>query len=180
MPKNDKQVNNSPRVYWGSQKTFNQQFDLTYLQKESYAAFIGQGIGDILHSINPVLDFTGKNWHLTFEEYSLGKCRYTPDEAIMKGVSYDASLRVRVVLINLQTNEEYKQEVFLGDIPQMTDKGTFIINGIERVVVNQIVRSPGVFFLPVLTRLRVKFYILQSCGLLMVPGWNFLSQGRMS
>ncbi|MFA5932746.1 MAG: DNA-directed RNA polymerase subunit beta [Microgenomates group bacterium] len=147
MPKQvDKQINNSTRTYWGNRKSFNQQFDLTYLQKESYAWFMEQGVGEILHSVNPVLDFTGKNWKLTFEEYTLGKPRYTPDEANLKGVSYDAPLRVKVTLINLQTNEEYKQEVFLGDIPQMTDKGTFIVNGIERAVVNQIVRSPGVFF----------------------------------
>lgn len=135
-----------PRVYWGSRKNIDQNFDLTYLQKQSYDWFIKEGIGEIIASINPVLDFTGKNWRLEFGGYTLGTPRYTPGEASLKGVSYDASLRVKVALANLQTNEEYKQEVFLGDIPQMTDKGTFIINGIERVVVNQIVRSPGVFF----------------------------------
>jgi DNA-directed RNA polymerase subunit beta len=141
-----KQNNNTDRLYWGSKKSYIQSFDLTYLQKESYAWFINQGIGEILHSVNPVLDFTGKNWKLEFGDYQLGKPRYTPDEASLKGVSYDAPLKVKVSLINLQTNEEYKQEVFLGDVPQMTNKGTFIINGIERAVVNQIVRSPGVFF----------------------------------
>ncbi len=135
-----------PRVYWGARKKLDQQFDLTYLQKESYEWFIKEGIGQILHSVNPVLDFTGKNWKLEFGDYNLGKPRYNPEEAALKGVSFEASLRVQVTLTNLQTNERYEQDVFLGDIPQMTEKGTFIINGIERVVVNQIVRSPGVFF----------------------------------
>lgn len=134
------------RVYWGKRKNIDQKFDLTYLQKESYAWFLEQGIGEILHSINPVSDFTGKNWKLELGDYSLGKPRYNPEEAMVKGVSFEASLRVKVTLTNLQTKEEYKQEVFLGDIPLMTEKGTFIVNGIERVVVNQIVRSPGVFF----------------------------------
>ncbi|KKS70326.1 MAG: DNA-directed RNA polymerase subunit beta [Candidatus Daviesbacteria bacterium GW2011_GWA2_42_7] len=134
------------RTYWGNRKNLDQHFDLTYLQKESYDWFINEGIGHILHSVNPVLDFTGKNWRLEFGDYNLGKPRYTADQAVIKGVSYEAPLRVKVTLSNLQTNEKYEQEVFLGDIPQMTEKGTFIINGIERVVVNQIVRSPGVFF----------------------------------
>ncbi|MFH0937448.1 MAG: DNA-directed RNA polymerase subunit beta [Candidatus Daviesbacteria bacterium] len=134
------------RVYWGNRQSVTSRFDLTQLQRESYEGFIKEGIGQILVSVNPVLDFTGKNWKLEFGEYTLNKPRYTPEEAILKGVSFEASLRVKVTLTNLQTKEEYKQEVFLGDIPQMTDKGTFIINGIERVVVNQIVRSPGVFF----------------------------------
>jgi len=140
------QNNIGTRAYWGNRKGVNRQFDLTYLQKESYQDFLTNGIGDILASVNPVIDFTGKNWKLELGDYTLGKPRYNPDEARLKGVSFEASLRVRVTLTNLQTEEVYEQEVFLGDIPQMTDKGTFIINGIERVVVNQIVRSPGVFF----------------------------------
>ncbi len=147
MPnKNITNDNLDTRIYWGTRKNIDHKFDLTYLQKESYAWFLNQGIGEILHSINPVLDFTGKNWKLELGDYSLGKPRYTPEEAMVKGVSFDAPLRVKVSLTNLQTQEEYKQEVFLGDIPLMTEKGTFVVNGIERVVVNQIVRSPGVFF----------------------------------
>ncbi len=146
MPSKGTSISSSLRVYWGGRKSIGVKFDLNYLQKESYDWFLKVGIGTILSSVNPVVDFTGKNWKLEFGVYTLGKPRLTPEESISKGVSYDASLRVRVTLTNLQTKEEYKQEVFLGDIPLMTDKGTFIINGIERVVVNQIVRSPGVFF----------------------------------
>ncbi|MCL5935295.1 MAG: DNA-directed RNA polymerase subunit beta, partial [Firmicutes bacterium] len=146
MPDTIKQNTLGTRAYWGSRKSSITNLDLTYLQKESYEWFIKEGIGEILASINPIIDFTGKNWQLEFGEYSLGKPRLTPEEAIIKGVSFDASLRVKITLTNLQTNEVYKQEVFLGDIPVMTPKGTFVVNGIERVVVNQIVRSPGVFF----------------------------------
>ena len=135
------------RTYWGHRPDLaNKSFDLTSLQRESYEWFTKEGIGEIIASINPVIDFTGKNWKLEFGEYVLGKSRFSPEKCVLKGVSYDAPLRVKVILNNLQTNEEYKQEVFLGDIPLMTSKGTFIINGIERVVVNQIVRAPGVFF----------------------------------
>lgn len=145
MPDKNVQDNRS-RVYWGNKSNLTQKFDLTYLQRESYEWFLKEGIGEILASINPVIDFTSKNWKLEFGDYNLGKSTLTPDEASLKGISYDAPLRVKVTLTNLQTEEKYEQEVFLGDIPLMTKKGTFIVNGIERAVVNQIVRSPGVFF----------------------------------
>ncbi len=136
------------RVYW-NRKSSSEEFkklDLTKLQKQSYELFLNSGIGQLLNEISPVVDFTGKNWKLEFGEYFFGKTRFNPEQCILKGVSFDAPLRVKVTLTNLQTNEIYKQDAFLGDIPQVTEKGTFIINGVERVIVNQIVRSPGVFF----------------------------------
>ncbi len=139
--------NTDSRVYWGRYKTNLQQtFDLTKLQRDSYDWFIHQGIGEILSAVNPILDFTSKNWKLEFGEYSFGEPRYTPEESAFKGVSFEAPLRVKVTLTDLQTGRLYQQEVFLGDIPLMTGKGTFVVNGIERAIVNQIVRSPGVFF----------------------------------
>ncbi len=146
------QPNNiNSRVYWGKNRNIlsNVQLtkqDLTRLQKESYQRFLTEGIGELLNEISPVTDFTGKNWKLEFGDYFFGKTRFTPEQCHIKGISFDAPLRVRVTLTNLQTNQEYKQEAFFGDIPQMTDKGTFIINGVERVIINQIVRSPGAFF----------------------------------
>lgn len=134
------------RMYWGNTPKPLQQLDLTRLQKTSYDKFLTEGIGELINEINPVLDFTGKNWQLEFGEYFFGKTRFAPEQCIVKGLSYDAPLRVKVTLINLQNGQQYKQEAFLGDIPQMTEKGTFIINGVERVIINQIVRSPGVFF----------------------------------
>jgi DNA-directed RNA polymerase subunit beta len=134
------------RAYWGNNKTQLKSLDLARLQKDSYQKFLAEGIGELLQEISPVLDFTGKNWKLEFGEYFFGKTKFTPEHCAQKGVSYDAPLRVRVTLTNLQTEQQYKQEAFLGDIPQMTEKGTFIVNGVERVIINQIVRSPGVFF----------------------------------
>ncbi len=134
------------RMYWGNTPKPLQQLDLTRLQKTSYDKFLTEGIGELIQEINPVLDFTGKNWQLEFGEYFFGEPRLAPEVCIVKGLSYDAPLRVKVTLTNLQNGQQYKQEAFLGDIPQMTEKGTFIINGVERVIINQIVRSPGVFF----------------------------------
>ncbi len=134
------------RMYWGKNPSVPKAIDLVVLQKESYYQFLETGIADLLKEISPILDFTGKNWQLEFGDYSFGKGRFSAEQCMSKGVTFDAPLRVKVTLTNLQTQEKYSQEAFLGDIPMMTGKGTFIINGVERVIVNQIVRSPGVFF----------------------------------
>lgn len=137
------------RKYWGKNRSTLanlEDIDLVFLQKGSYKKFLEEGIGELVQEISPVIDFTGKNWQLEFGDYFFGKPRFTPEQCSVKGSTYDAPLRVKVTLTNLQTKQTYSQEAFLGDIPQMTDKGTFIINGVERVIINQIVRSPGVFF----------------------------------
>ncbi len=122
------------------------KLDLLKIQKDSYQQFLAEGIGEVIQEVSPITDFTGKNWKLEFGDYYFTQGVMTPEQCVLKGVSFDAPLKVKVTLTNLQTNEVYKQDAFLGDIPQMTEKGTFIINGIERVIINQIVRSPGVFF----------------------------------
>lgn len=140
-------VNNiNGRVYWGKNTNLPTQLDLIKLQKESYAKFLTEGVASLISEITPVHDFTGKNWKLEFGEYFLGKPHFTPEQCKVKGATFDAPLRIKVTLTNLQTGRTYTQEAFLGDLPLMTDKGTFIVNGVERVVINQIVRSPGVFF----------------------------------
>lgn len=140
-------VNNiNGRVYWGKNNNLPTQLDLIKLQKESYAKFLAEGVAQLINEITPVHDFTGKNWKLEFGEYFLGKPHFTPEQCKIKGATFDAPLRIKVTLTNLQTGRTYTQEAFLGDLPLMTDKGTFIVNGVERVVINQIVRSPGVFF----------------------------------
>ncbi len=138
--------NLSGRKYWGNTKTTLPELNLIQLQKDSYEAFLKEGIKEVLMEVSPIEDFTGKNWILEFGSFFFGKSKYTTDQAMEKGVTFDAPLKVEVILNNKQTGQNFKQEVFLGDIPQMTEKGTFIINGVERVIVNQIVRSPGVFF----------------------------------
>jgi DNA-directed RNA polymerase subunit beta len=145
MPKTDKK-NNIIRENWGKEYTLLPQLDLLDVQKSSYKWFLEEGIGQIIKEISPIDDFTEKNWRLEFKKYRIGKPTNSPEVALSKGLMYDAPLYVETTLTNKKTNSTIEQEVFLGDIPQMTDRGTFIINGVERTVVNQLVRSPGVFF----------------------------------
>ena len=136
----------SNRFFWGKIYKDLPKLDLLAVQRESYDWFLTQGIAGGLAEISPIEDFTGKNWELTLSNHSLGESKYTPSEAIRKGVSYDFPLRAQATLLNKKTGRASKKEVFLGDMPRMTEKGIFIINGVQRAVVNQIVRSPGVFF----------------------------------
>ncbi|MDP2638104.1 MAG: DNA-directed RNA polymerase subunit beta, partial [Candidatus Levybacteria bacterium] len=137
---------NNKRQNWGEEYTFLPKLDLLDVQKSSYKWFIEEGIGQIIKEISPIDDFTEKNWRLEFKKHRIGKTSNTPEIALSKGLMYDAPLYVETTLTNKKTNATIEQEVFLGDIPQMTDRATFIINGVERTVVNQLVRSPGVFF----------------------------------
>src|SRR3989344_4352800 len=136
----------SSRYTWGNTYKVSPPLDLLAIQKQSYVRFLKEGIKETLEEISPVDDFTGKNWSLTLAEYRIGKPPVSAAIAMTKGLTYDAPLYVKTVLVNKKSEKEYKHEVFLGDIPQMTDSGTFIVNGVERAVVNQLVRSPGVFF----------------------------------
>src|SRR3989344_8790089 len=145
MPKTDNKINN-PRINWGKEYINLPKLDLLAIQKNSYKWFIEEGIGEILKEISPIDDFTEKNWRLELKSYRIGKTTITPETALSKGLIYDAPLYVKTTLVNKKTNGTVDQEVFLGDIPQITKRGTFIINGVERTVVNQLVRSPGVFF----------------------------------
>src|SRR3989344_1645401 len=131
---------------WGKEYSHLPAIDLTLVQRESYQWFLEKGIHDLLAEVNPISDFTGKNWELTFGDYFFGKPRLTPSIAQEKGLTYDMPLKVTATLTNKQTGHHVTQEVFLGDIPAMTEHGTFIINGIDRCVVNQLVRSPGIYF----------------------------------
>lgn len=137
------------RVNWGKQARVLPELDLTKLQLDSYKQFLKTGIRESLDEINGqggIEDFTGKNWVLKFGNYRFGESKYSPSQARKKAVSYDMPLYVEATLKNKKTEEEKTQEVFLGDVPKMTEVGTFIINGIERAVVTQLVRSPGIFF----------------------------------
>ncbi len=134
------------RKYWSKVQALAPQLNLIQIQLDSYNWFLKEGIKEVLQEIYPVEDFTGKNWTLELGSFYFGKSKYTAEQAREKGVTFDAPLKIEAILINKQTGQRSKQEVFLGDIPQMTDKGTFIINGVERVIINQLVRSPGVFF----------------------------------
>ncbi|MGE5482629.1 MAG: DNA-directed RNA polymerase subunit beta, partial [Bacteroidota bacterium] len=119
--------------------------DLIEIQRKSFDWFIKYGLNQAFRDISPIEDFTG-NLILQFESCELGEPKYTPEECKEKDAIYSAPLKVRVQLIHKDTGEVKEQEVFMGDLPLMTEKGTFIINGAERVVVSQLVRSPGAYF----------------------------------
>ncbi len=122
--------------------------NLIELQKASFAWFKTEGLGEAFASISPIKDFTG-NLILEFGEHSLGEPKYTIEECRERDMTYSAPLRVRVRLITAESGEIKgipDQEIFMGDFPLMTDKGTFMINGAERVIVSQLVRSPGVYY----------------------------------
>lgn len=135
------------RVFWGQITDINlPPLDLIQVQRDSFANFLENGIKETLDEISPVDDFTEKNFTLTFGNHSFGKAKYTPQEAIDKGVTYDLPLKVEATVLNKQTGAKNTQEVFLCDLPVMLDKGSFIINGIERAVVSQLVRAPGAYY----------------------------------
>lgn len=115
------------------------------IQRNSYDWFMKEGLQEIFHDISPIQGFTG-NLVLSFEGFSLGKPKYDIDECKERDATYSAPLRVNVRLVNNDTGEVKKQEVFMGDFPLMTETGTFIINGAERVIVSQLVRSPGAYY----------------------------------
>ncbi|SHF10299.1 DNA-directed RNA polymerase subunit beta [Desulfofundulus australicus DSM 11792] len=119
--------------------------NLIEVQRNSYDWFLREGLREVFHDVSPIQDFTG-NLVLEFLDYTLGEPKYSVEECKERDVTYAAPLRVKVRLINKETGEVKEQEVFMGDFPLMTEKGTFIINGAERVIVSQLVRSPGVYF----------------------------------
>lgn len=140
---------NITRQNWGRKHAIVPEMDLVGLQKDSYNSFLSSGIAAALKEVTGekgIEDYTGKSWALKFGQYRFGESKYTATEAKRKGVTYDMPLYVVAELLNKKTGKIQEQEVFLGDIPKMTEIGTFIINGIERAVVTQLVRSPGVFF----------------------------------
>ncbi len=119
--------------------------NLIEIQQRSYQWFLDQGLKEMFQDISPIEDFTG-NLVLEFIDYTLEEPKYSVDESKERDVTYAAPLRVKVRLINKETGEVKEQEVFMGDFPLMTDTGTFIINGAERVIVSQLVRSPSVYY----------------------------------
>ncbi len=120
--------------------------DLIEIQKDSYSWFLKEGLEELFDEINPVTDFIGRDLELYFEDYYLDEPKFSEIESREKNITYEAPLRVKTRLLNKKNNHALNQEIFLGDFPVMTEKGTFIINGIERVVVSQLIRSAGVMF----------------------------------
>jgi len=121
--------------------------DLVEIQRSSFRWFLEEGLIEELDSFSPITDYTGKlELHFVGKDYKLKSPKYMVDEAKRRDATYGVQMYVPTRLINKETGEIKEQEVFIGDLPLMTDRGTFIINGAERVIVNQIVRSPGVYY----------------------------------
>ncbi len=132
--------------------------DLIEVQRSSNKWFLEEGLKEVFDDISPIQDYTG-NLILEFVTYHIEKeLKYSEDEARERDTNYSAPLKVKARLINKETGEVKEQEVFMGDLPLMTEKGTFIINGAERVVVSQLVRSPGVYFVEELDKTGKKLY----------------------
>ncbi len=121
--------------------------DLVEIQRESFRWFLEEGLIEELDSFSPITDYTGKlELHFIGKDYKLKRPKYDVDEAKRRDSTYAVQMYVPTRLVNKETGQIIEQEVFIGDLPLMTERGTFIINGAERVIVNQIVRSPGVYY----------------------------------
>ena len=135
-----------------TRQTFNKNPEVLTLpnlirnQLHSYEWFITEGLQELFAAVNPIEDFTGKNLALYFRDFHFEDPKFDEATAKAKNATFEVPLKAKVELVNKETGEVKTQEIFLGDYPWMTDRGTFIINGVERVVVSQLVRSPGVFF----------------------------------
>src|SRR6266511_3162301 len=120
--------------------------NLIQTQTESFNWFVQTGLRELLDEITPITDFTGKNLELHFRNYYFEEPKFDENECRTRDLTYSKPLKVEVDLIVKETDEVKHQTVFMGDFPWMTEQGTFIINGAERVVVSQLVRSPGVYY----------------------------------
>ncbi len=118
---------------------------LTEVQLRSFEWFKGEGLSELFSEISPIVSFN-KNLELHFGDFYFGEPKYPEDECRERDITFAAPLWVKVKLVNRDTGEISEQEVFMGDFPLMTESATFIINGSERVVVSQLIRSPGVYF----------------------------------
>ena len=132
--------------------------NLIKVQKDSYDWFIKEGLGEVLKDISPIEDYSGNLVLEFFDYYMEDKTKYSIEEAKERDATYSTRLHVKVRLINRETGEIKEQEIYLGDFPLMTDSGTFIINGAERVVVSQLVRSPGCYYAESYDKVGKKLY----------------------
>jgi DNA-directed RNA polymerase subunit beta len=134
------------RKFFSQFKDVVEMPNLIEVQLNSYKWFIEKGLRELFDEINSIKDFTGKNLELFFGNYYLDKPKYDEKTAKDRNTTFEAPLYVSVKLVNKATNKTKTQDVYIGDFPLMTNRGTFVINGVERVVVSQLVKSPGVFF----------------------------------
>ncbi|MBD3251553.1 DNA-directed RNA polymerase subunit beta, partial [Candidatus Uhrbacteria bacterium] len=134
------------RRYFTSSRDAMALPDLIEVQKDSYRWFLEEGIRELLNEITPVKDFIGRDLELHLTDYFFDEPKFDEKTSKEKKINYEAPLRVKAKLTNKRSEESKEQEVYLGELPVMTDRGTFVINGVERVIVTQLVRSAGAFF----------------------------------
>src|SRR5580704_8660661 len=147
MAKALKQATNSAgRVYFTQRDDAIEVSSLVDHQNKSFQWLIDEGLGELLAEISPIDDYTNTKLSLRFKDYHFEDPKISEHEARDNNVSYEAPLKATVELTNKVTGEVKEHEIYLGDYPWMTERGTFVINGAERVVVSQLIRSSGVFF----------------------------------
>ncbi len=141
-----KHFNAAGRAFFSKEDAILKTPDLIAHQKESWKDFVDNGLSEIFEEINPIDDYTGQKLALRFKSYEFQTPKTTKDFAKENNLTFEAPLHVQVELTNKVTGEVKEQEIYLGDYPWMTNQGTFIINGTERVIVSQLIRSEGVYF----------------------------------
>jgi DNA-directed RNA polymerase subunit beta len=134
------------RKYFIDSEAVMRMPDLIEVQKNSYDWFLKEGLADLFDEFSPITDFIGRDLELSFGAYYFDEPKFSESESKAKNVTYEAALRIKATLLNKKSEQSVTQEVFLGDFPLMTKNGTFIINGIERAIVSQLIRSAGVIF----------------------------------
>ncbi|NWJ48717.1 MAG: DNA-directed RNA polymerase subunit beta [Chloroflexi bacterium] len=143
----DKKLQRPPRLWFNRTSTVMEMPYLISTQVDSFKWFQREGLRELLDEISPITDFTGKSMELHFLDYHFDKPRYSPDECRDRDATFAAPLKVNVRLVIKETGEVKDSEIFMGDFHMMTDTGTYVVNGAERVVVSQLVRSPGILFI---------------------------------
>ncbi len=149
---------NRIRMSYAKEREVLEMPNLLDVQKDSYNWFVNEGLREVFEDINPIVDFSG-NLSLEFIDFNLkGEPKYTIQEAKERDATYSAPLKVKVRLTNGETGEVQEHEVFMGEFPLMTETGTFVINGAERVIVSQLVRSPGIYYARTFDKLGKRLY----------------------
>ncbi len=135
------------KVFSSHPGSFVKEPDLVSIQTDSFKWFLEKGLKELLKEVSPITDYSGKEFELHFKDFYFDEPKFSIEEAKDKAISYEAPFRMTAELVNLVTGKKVEQKIYFGDFPMMTPRGTFIINGVERVIISQLVRSPGVYFM---------------------------------
>ena len=136
------------RYYFTNDRSIIELPNLIEVQLDSYNDFLKNKLDRAFNETFPIQDFSGEKIDISYRGLMLDEPKFSMAEAKRKNLNYEAPLKIRLEMLNKESGEIKEQDVYMGGIPLMTEKGTFIVNGIERVIVNQIIRSTGMFFVP--------------------------------